>query len=70
MQTWHHSSGHAEVASHIAQPEALKSRIYNYIGGLWGEEEEGEKKRRLATEVSSGANLQKKSIKKRLSTYD
>ena len=32
-QTWHGSSGHAEAASHIAQPEALKTRIHNYV--LW-----------------------------------
>ena len=31
MQTWHHSSGHAEAASHIAQPEALTTVIYNYV---------------------------------------
>ena len=51
-------SGHAEVASHITQPEALTTRIYSYIpGGLWEEEKKGEKKGRLATDVSSGANL-------------
>ena len=34
-QTWHHSSGHAQAVSHIAQPEALTTRIYNYVlGGL------------------------------------
>ena len=48
---------HAEAASHIAEPEALTTRIYSYVlGELWGEEEE-EEKRRLATGVSSGANL-------------
>src|SRR3712207_3396018 len=29
VQTWHCSSSHAEVASHMAQPEALTSRVYN-----------------------------------------
>ena len=47
----------AEAASHIAEPEGPTTRIYNYVlGGLWGEEE----KARLATDVSSGANLEKK----------
>ena len=56
MQTWHHSSSHAEVASHIVQPEGLATRIYNYVlGALWGEEQEEEK--RSATDVSSGTNL-------------
>ena len=35
--TWHCSSGHAEAASHIAQPEALTTRIYNYVPGDFGE---------------------------------
>ena len=57
MWTWHRSSGHAEAVFHIAKPEALTTRIYNYVrGGLWGEEEE-KKRRRLATDVSAGANL-------------
>ena len=34
---WHHSSGHDEAESHIAQPEALTTRIYNYIPGGFGE---------------------------------
>ena len=35
VRTWHRSSGHSEVASHIAQPEALTTRIYIYVlGGL------------------------------------
>ena len=47
-RTWNHSLGHAEAASHIAQPEALTTSIYNYVRGvggggaggvLWGEEE-------------------------------
>ena len=40
-----------------------KDRNYSIqlcTGGLWGEEEEGGKKGRLATDVSSGANLKKK----------
>ena len=43
-QTWHRSSGHAEVASHIAQPEALTTRIYNYALGGFGEKKKKGKK--------------------------
>ena len=43
-QTWHHSPTHAEVASHRAQPEALTTRIYNYVLGSSGEKEEGREK--------------------------
>ena len=39
VQTWHCSSGHAEVASHVAQPEGPTARIYNYVLGGFGEEE-------------------------------
>ena len=46
----HCSSGHAVVASHIGELECLTTRIYNYVLGLWG----GGKKKRLATDVSSG----------------
>ena len=37
----HRSSGHAEVASHIAQPEALTTRIYNHVLGGFGEQKKG-----------------------------
>ena len=57
-QTRHRSSGHAEAASHRPQLEGPTTRIYNYTGGLW-REDEGEK-RRLTTDASSGANLLKK----------
>ena len=55
------SSGHAEVASHTAQPEGPATRIYNYVLGGFGEKKTKEKKngRRLATDVNSGANLKK-----------
>ena len=34
------ASGHAEMASHIAQPEALTARIHNYVpGGFWEKKE-------------------------------
>ena len=56
VQTWHRSSSHAEVASHIVQPEGPTTRIYNYVLGGFGEKQKG-KKRRLATDVSSGGNL-------------
>ena len=37
-QTWQHrSSGHAEAMSHIAQPAALTTTIYNYVLGGFGE---------------------------------
>ena len=36
-RTWHHSSGHVEAASQIAQPEALTTRTYNYVMGGFGE---------------------------------
>ena len=42
-RTWHHSLGHAEAASHMAQPEGPTTRMYNYVLGLWGEEEEKKK---------------------------
>ena len=44
LGVWHCSSGHAEVASHIAQPEALTTRIYNYVLGV--EEALGRRRRR------------------------
>ena len=43
-----HSSGHAEVASHIAHPEALTARIYNYVLGGFGEEK---KKTKTVSEI-------------------
>ena len=55
----HHSSGHAEAASHIAEPEGPTTRIYNYVLGGFGEKKKKKKTRRLVTDVSSGANLKK-----------
>src|SRR3712207_6271109 len=43
-QTWHCSSGHAEAASHMPQPEALTSRIYNYVLGGFGEKKNNNNK--------------------------
>ena len=37
--TWHRSSGRPEAASHIAQQEALTTRVYNYVMGGFGEKE-------------------------------
>ena len=35
---WHHSSGHAQAASHMPQLEGPTTRMYNYVlGGIWGE---------------------------------
>ena len=47
----------AEVMSHITQPEALTTRIYNYVLRGFGEEKKKEREKRLATDISSGANL-------------
>ena len=58
-RTWHRLSGHAEAVSHIGQPEALTTRIYNFVLGGFEEKKKKRRKRRLATEVSSGANLRK-----------
>ena len=49
---------HAEVASHVAEPEGPTTRIYNCV--LRGFGEKKFVKRRLVTDVSSGANLKKK----------
>ena len=54
-RTWHHSSGHAESVSHVAQPEGP---TIEYTTMYWGALGRRNKKRgRLATVVSSGANL-------------
>ena len=57
--TWHRSSGHAEAASHMSQLEGPTTKIYNYVlgGERFGEKNQEKKKKRLATVVSSGANL-------------
>ena len=55
--TWHRSSGHAEVASHIAQAEVLTTRIYNYVQGALGEEEEKNHWQQMLAQVP---NLKKK----------
>ena len=41
--TWHGSSGRAEVASHIAQPEGCTARIYGYVLRCFREKKEKEK---------------------------
>ena len=46
MWTEHRSSGHAEVASHIAQPEALTTRICNYVLGGFGEKKKKNQKKK------------------------
>ena len=49
------------METHIAQPEGPTTRTYNYVPGGFGEKRKRKKKkRRLATDVSSGANLKKK----------
>ena len=58
VRTWHCSLGHVEVASHIPQLEGPAIKIYNYVlRGDWVDKAEKRKKERLATVVSSGANL-------------
>ena len=42
---WYHSSRHAEAVSHIAQPEALTTRIYSYVLGGFGEKKKKEEKK-------------------------
>ena len=52
-----HSLAHQAMLrqpSHIAQPEALTTRIYDYVLEGFGEKE---KTKRLAKDVSAGANL-------------
>ena len=56
-RTWHRSSGHVAAASHIAQPEGPQLQYTTmYWRGL-GRKSRKKKKGRLATVVSSGANL-------------
>ena len=43
----HRSSGHTEVASHVAELEQLTTGIYNYVRGLWGK---GKKRKRKEEE--------------------
>ena len=58
-RTWHHSSGHIEVASHIPKLEGPAIKIYSYVQEGFGEikQKKKRKKKRLATVVSPGANL-------------
>ena len=46
----HHASSYAGAASHMAELEGPTPRMYSCVLGGFGEE----KKRRLATDVSSG----------------
>ena len=52
---------HVDVVSHIAQPEGPTTGIYKYVLGRF-RDKKNKKKRRLSTDVSSGANLKKKYI--------
>ena len=58
VRTRHHSSGHAESASHIAQAEGPTTRMYNYVLGGFGEKKE--KKKRWATELAQVLIFKKK----------
>ena len=42
----HHSSGHAEVASHIEQPEGPTTGIYNYVLGGFGKKKKKKEKKK------------------------
>ena len=42
-RTWHRSSGHAEVASHIVQLEGPTTSIYNYVLGSFQEKKKEKK---------------------------
>ena len=55
VRTWHRSSGHAEVASHIAQPEGPTARIYNYVlgGGRFGEKKRKKRRRRRRRKIGN-----------------
>ena len=63
-RTRHHSSGHVEAVSHMTQLEGPTTKIYNYVLGGFGEKKQ--EKKRLATVVSSGADLEKKKREKQL----
>ena len=41
--TQHRSSGHAKVASHVAEPEGPTTRLQNYVIGAFGEKKQKEK---------------------------
>ena len=43
-QAWHRSSGHAEAASHIAEPEGPTTGTYNYVLGALGRRRRRRKK--------------------------
>ena len=59
----HCSSSHAVVASHVEELEGPKTRIYNYVLGLWGEEKrkkEEDWQQMLAQGQSSSPKKKKK----------
>ena len=51
--TWHCSSSHVEVASHVAQPEVPTTRIYNYVLGVWGRRKRKKKLGRLGRPIKN-----------------
>ena len=51
-----HGSIRQAMLSHMSQLEGPATKIYNYVPGGFGEKKQ-KKKKRLATVVSSGANL-------------
>ena len=51
MPTWHGSSGHVEVASHMPQLEGPATKIHNYVLGGCGEIKQKKKKLQSIKEV-------------------
>ena len=62
MRTWHHSSSHAEVASHIAQPEGPATRIYNCVLGDFGEKRKKRKKEDWQHKLAQVPKLRKRIV--------
>ena len=50
VQTWHHSAGHAEAASHMPQLEGPTTKTCNYVlGGFEEKKQKKEKKQKHVT---------------------
>ena len=60
-RTWHHSSGHAEAATHTAELEGPTTRRYNYVLGGFGE-----KKKKLKREDWQQMSAQSQYLKKKI----
>ena len=60
-RTWHRWSGHAEAASHMAQPEGRTTRIYNYLLRGFGEKKNKKKNEDWQQTLAQVPILEKKS---------